>query len=96
MKTIFIEDLKISVDLENMSDNYIDIFDIEYPWGKRLPTVEELLFIQPIDIKGLTFFADFYVCTVKEHHLALVNMDTGIVSFNVKDIPYRVRLVRDA
>ena len=96
MKSVFIEDLKISVDSEDVSDDYIDIYDIEFPWGKRPPTVEELLFIQPIDIKGLVFFADFYVCTVKEHHLALVNMDTGLVSFNVKDIPYRVRLVRDA
>ena len=95
MKTICIEDLKIYMDLEDVSDDYIDVFDIEYPWGKRLPTIEELLFIQPIDIKGLVFFADFYVCTVKEHYLALLNMDTGVVSFNVKDIPYRVRLVQD-
>ena len=95
MKGVFIEDLKISVDSEDMSDDYIDIYNIAYHWVKRPPTIEELLFIQSNDIKGLVFFADFYVCTVKENHLALLNMDTGLVSYNVKDIPYRVRLVSD-
>lgn len=95
MKSIFIEDLKIYFDLEDMSDDYIDISNITYPLRKRLPTIEELLFLQPIDIKGLVFFADFYVCTIKEHHLALLNMDTGLVYTRLVDVPYRVRLVKD-